>query len=510
MTRYRSAPVFAPCMSRNAAVLAIRAAGYVARPDMQGLGIFNPRSAVMLAHAADNAAAVMLALALRQDRDAGRLCLGRDYSDAAAAAVVMECGSCEYGFTGPDWEPTAATRFYCQRGDSFGMGETPAAALGAMLAAETAARDKANGAAACESFLAAHAEPLPAALTVESAEAAAPTWCSDPRASAISPRDTFATFYTAEGLALATYSRPPYVGDSGPFRGLYRLALTDGRVVAASRLVLTVRGVRKALADYAAATGQGPDADETRASDPADLLELARQNFRRAAEELDSTFRASNVGRAARLARRAALTVPALPAAVPAELNGSPVKAAADHGNGVFTVRVALADNPVTPFVVASYWPALGRAWSWGHYCTTAAEADSAFAEVSARNARRATGEEPRHAGPVREELTPFRPMPCQQQQARHTPAADSISAAIQRGIDARHGGPAFHAAPLTVQAAAWGPSLAPQVRVWGVAVVPAAEFALAPVPRVDGRAVWQAIRDARKADAAALGRGAF
>ena len=44
--------------------------------------------------------------------------------------------------------------------------------------------------------------------------------------------------------------------------------------------------------------------------------------------------------------------------------------------------------------------------------------------------------------------------------------------------------------------------------RVWGVAAVPAelaAAFALAPVPHVDAAAVWQAIRDAREADAAAL-----
>ena len=41
--------------------------------------------------------------------------------------------------------------------------------------------------------------------------------------------------------------------------------------------------------------------------------------------------------------------------------------------------------------------------------------------------------------------------------------------------------------------------------RVWGVAAELAAAFALAPVPRVDAAAVWQAIRDAREADAAAL-----
>ena len=117
-----------------------------------------------------------------------------------------------------------------------------------------------------------------------------------------------------------------------------------------------------------------------------------------------------------------------------------------------------------------------------------------AMSATAAREAIRLSGfsARPEADAPAAE----YRPQPCPQPQARHTPTAEAaeiarrMGDAIRRGIDARHG-----------------------ARVWGVALVPAelaAAFALAPVPRVDGRATLQAIRDAREADAFALGRGAF
>lgn len=390
---------FAPDMSATAAREAIRLSGFSARKEYDGFAIYAPRGRHMIAHESDPAAAVMVAQALCHDRAGNRIALGATATAAGFAAVALKWCGIEFGFTGPDWEPSPATRFYAQLGEAFGMGATPAAARDAMeldRARRAAAR---NAEIACESFLAAHAEPLPPALTVESALAAETFGpmsdaALDARCSGIGPADSFATFYSPAGLPLATYQRPAYIGDSGPFKGLFRLALTDGRVVAASRNVLTVAGVRKALAEYAAATGEGPDADDSREPTAEGLAELARQNYRNARDNMESPFRAAAVGRAARLARRAAMAaarveVPALPAAVPAELNGNPVDAAADHGNGVYTVRVALPGNVATPWVVASYWPALGRTWSWGHYCATLAEADSAWADVTARNRNR-------------------------------------------------------------------------------------------------------------------------
>jgi hypothetical protein len=42
----------------------------------------------------------------------------------------------EYGETGPDWEPTDATRYYAQRGKVFEFGPTPEAAIAKLLQSE--------------------------------------------------------------------------------------------------------------------------------------------------------------------------------------------------------------------------------------------------------------------------------------------------------------------------------------------------------------------------------------
>lgn len=438
---------FAPDMSATAAREAIRLSGFSARKELDGFAIYAPRGRHMIAHESDPAAAVMVAQALLHDRESNRIALGATATAAGFAAVALKWCGIEFGFTGPDWEPSPATRFYAQLGEAFGMGATPAAARDAMESDRAARRAAArNAEIACESFLAAHAEPLPPALTVESAMAAetfahGSDAALNGRASGIGPADMFATFYTAEGLPLATYSRPARIGDSGPFKGLFRLALTDGRVVAASRNVLTVQGVRRALADYAASTGDifGRELDSAEGDESAETLaELARQNFRNAAANMESPFRADCVKRAARLARRAGCQIARMIARANAR------KAAAEAAEAA---EIAPEADPLRPEM---NWPAV----------TVTAEPGRLTAEGWQADAPAAV----------------YTPQPCQQQQGRHMPAPDALGAR--------------------------------QPRAWGVAAVPAelaAAFALAPVPRVDAAAVWQAIRDAREADAAAL-----
>lgn len=74
--------------------------------------------------------------------------------------------------------------------------------------------------------------------------------------------------------------------------------------------------------------------------------------------------------------------------AVPTQLNGYQIIEIRYHQNCA-TVMVYRPDEERAPYVVATWWPELGTTWSWGHYCTTEAEADETFAEVRAKNARR-------------------------------------------------------------------------------------------------------------------------
>jgi hypothetical protein len=73
----------------------------------------------------------------------------------------------------------------------------------------------------------------------------------------------------------------------------------------------------------------------------------------------------------------------------PSRLNGYPVIRAQDHGNGYATVMVHLSDNGATPFAVVTWWPDLNTSWMWGNYCRDASDAESAWNEVEARNAKR-------------------------------------------------------------------------------------------------------------------------
>lgn len=69
-------------------------------------------------------------------------------------------------------------------------------------------------------------------------------------------------------------------------------------------------------------------------------------------------------------------------------LNGYTVVERKAHENCV-TVMVLRKDDSEVPYVVATWWPDLGKTWSWGHYCHNIKEADTAFAEAAVRNERR-------------------------------------------------------------------------------------------------------------------------
>ena len=71
----------------------------------------------------------------------------------------------------------------------------------------------------------------------------------------------------------------------------------------------------------------------------------------------------------------------------PATLNGYPVIQSRVHESCV-TIMVERSDM-ITPFVVATWWPALGDSWSWGHYEYCRPDALEMFEEVAGRNRRR-------------------------------------------------------------------------------------------------------------------------
>jgi hypothetical protein len=350
---------FSPTLTLGAATVLVRNMGLSARRIEDGLGLFTRNGRIMLAHETDPAAAVMVAAALAADISGNRIKVGGVATAKGYESVAFRVDGRTFGFTGGDWQPNPAERFYCQSGESgpFAFGATPAAALAALLALEAAA-------AAEDSFIASHAAPLPAALTPENVATCQPFRgdVSD-RESAIAPSENFATLHAADGRPVATYHRPAFVGGSGPFKGLHVLTLTDGRVVAASERVLTLAGVRRALADYLAATAEPAEFGGTIADRAAGLESMARVNFRAAANPRDA-FRGSAAGRAARMARRAALTA--------ATVDPTP------GGDG----SDVLAGNP-----------------------PTAAEESDAAAQLARLREQAPT------------------PMPCQQQQARHVPA---------------------------------------------------------------------------------------
>lgn len=73
----------------------------------------------------------------------------------------------------------------------------------------------------------------------------------------------------------------------------------------------------------------------------------------------------------------------------PISLNGHPVILSVPHANGHTTVMVDRGPDSGHRYVVATWAPILANTWSWGHYFADLAEANEAFREVSARNAKR-------------------------------------------------------------------------------------------------------------------------
>lgn len=67
-------------------------------------------------------------------------------------------------------------------------------------------------------------------------------------------------------------------------------------------------------------------------------------------------------------------------------LNGYPVIAFDRHSRDYHTVMVDRGHLQPQRYVVATWWPALGDAWQWGHYCDDMAQANETMFAVSARN----------------------------------------------------------------------------------------------------------------------------
>lgn len=73
------------------------------------------------------------------------------------------------------------------------------------------------------------------------------------------------------------------------------------------------------------------------------------------------------------------------------KLNGYPVIKFDMHGNGYTTVMVQKDPDHYDriEYIVATWYPALGTAWLWGHYHFDKTEADKSFYEVAKRNGAR-------------------------------------------------------------------------------------------------------------------------
>lgn len=167
---------------------------------------------------------------------------------------------------------------------------------------------------AARSFRAIHAEPIPAfdmgelsaAIDSESRLAGA----------ALASHETYRTIELC-GRPLATVSRPRLIGGDG----LYMLALTDGRVVAAFDRSPTVRRCLEAVYSYARSV---PPSDVTPEEAESYLASFA-DNWETALDSgVVATFRAAALTRCARWARRAALARETLAAAPQGEPEDAP------------------------------------------------------------------------------------------------------------------------------------------------------------------------------------------
>lgn len=154
--------------------------------------------------------------------------------------------------------------------------------------------------AAATAFLAAHAAPLPAAANLESVAAALDALPKGFSPAALASNESYFTFATEDGRPLVTLSRPRAFDRSG----LYTLALTDGRAIAAFDRNPSVRRVYEAVYSYIRST---LPADCDAAEELESYLVSFADNWAASSESSFPTFRASAFTRAARWARRIAL-----------------------------------------------------------------------------------------------------------------------------------------------------------------------------------------------------------
>lgn len=164
----------------------------------------------------------------------------------------------------------------------------------------------------------------------------------------------------------------------------------------------------EALAAWAAARAEVAARDLARAEALAAVAyataEEVAEEAEEAAQAAQEAEEAARMAEAARQAAQAATaqaataqaiaeaTARALVAGAPATLNGAPVLAVAAQGDRL-RVLVDRGADSAHRFVVASWWPGLGRSWSWGHYFATAQEVReylAAEAQGRALEARRA------------------------------------------------------------------------------------------------------------------------
>lgn len=154
--------------------------------------------------------------------------------------------------------------------------------------------------AAATAFLAAHAADLPAAANLESVAAALDALPKGFSPAALASNESYFTFATEDGRPLVTLSRPR-IYDA---KGLYTLALTDGRAIAAFDRNPSVRRVYEAVYSYIRST---LPADCDAAEELESYLVSFADNWAASSESSYPTFRASAFTRAARWARRIAL-----------------------------------------------------------------------------------------------------------------------------------------------------------------------------------------------------------
>lgn len=155
--------------------------------------------------------------------------------------------------------------------------------------------------ATAAAFLAAHAAPLPAAVDLKAIARALEALPPGRGPDALASNEVYFTFEAEEGRPLVTLQRPRMYGGDG----LYTLALTDGRLIAAFDRCPSYRRVLEAVYSYARCD---LPADCDAAEELESYLVSFGGNWATARDsDVVPPFRASALTRCARWARRIAL-----------------------------------------------------------------------------------------------------------------------------------------------------------------------------------------------------------